>query len=163
MGGGFMFREMRRPKQALTQDEMVAILENSSTGVLAVNGDGGYPYAVPLNYVYDNGRILFHCAVSGHRIDSIKRDDKISFCVIDKDDVDAAAFNTDYSSVIIFGRAKIIAGDGQREEGLEKIGARFSPGLEKEILQEIKDFWNTVALVSIEIEHMTGKKGSGLV
>jgi len=158
-----MFREMRRSRQALTKDEMAAILENCSTGVLAVNGDNGYPYTVPLNYIYDNGKIIFHCAVRGHKIESIKRNDKVCFCIIEKGDVNGKAFNTDYRSIIIFGRAAILTDDDERRAVLEKIAAKYSAGFEKEAKQEIEDCWNAVALVEINIEQMTGKKGSELV
>ena len=53
-----MFRELRRGRQALPEAESLAILERGSHGVLAVLGDGGYPYAVPLNYVYEGARYI---------------------------------------------------------------------------------------------------------
>ena len=66
-----MFREMRRKKQQLADEECRSILERGKTGVLAVNGDDGYPYAVPVNYVFSNGKIYFHSALSGHKVDAI--------------------------------------------------------------------------------------------
>ena len=65
-----MFREMRRKRQALTQAQCQAILEQGSCGVLALSGDGGYPYAVPLSYLYHQGKLYFHCAKSGHKLDA---------------------------------------------------------------------------------------------
>ena len=52
-----MFREMRRKKQQIPDNEAIAILENGKVGILAVNGDNGYPYTVPLNYMFYNGKI----------------------------------------------------------------------------------------------------------
>ena len=66
-----MFRDIRRGRQALPEAESLAILERGSHGVLAVLGDGGYPYAVPLNYVYEGGAIYFHCARAGHKYDAV--------------------------------------------------------------------------------------------
>lgn len=60
--GVAMFREMRRKKQVLCQEDCTAILTQGTSGVLALAGDGGYPYAVPLSYVYHNRKIYFHCA-----------------------------------------------------------------------------------------------------
>ena len=80
-----MFRELRRNKQLLSQEQSVSILEKGTAGVLALSGDEGYPYAVPISYVYKDNRIFFHSAVSGHKIDAVKRSDKVSFCVIDRD------------------------------------------------------------------------------
>ncbi len=158
-----MFREIRRPNQLLSHEEAVKILESCSTGVLAVSGDGGYPYAVPLNYVYDGGKLYFHCALEGHKIDGIKNNDKVSFCVIEKDDVDAKAMNTDYFSVIVFGKAKVLSGDRERREALELLARKYSADFKEETQTEIKNEWDNVALVEINIEHTTGKKGSGLL
>ena len=77
-----MFRELRRKKQALPREICERILKDGKTGVLALAGDGGYPYAVPLNYCYENGKISFHCAKSGHKLDAINRCGKASFCVV---------------------------------------------------------------------------------
>ena len=80
-----VFREMRRKKQALSQQEVADILHKRTSGVLALLGDNDYPYAVPISYVYDDGKIYFHSVKSGHKIDAIQRTTKASFCVIDKD------------------------------------------------------------------------------
>ena len=82
-----MFREMRRRKQALSLESCVEVLRKGTSGVLAVSGDDGYPYAVPLSYVYDDGRLFFHCAPSGHKLAAIAGNEKASFCVIDQDHV----------------------------------------------------------------------------
>ena len=79
-----MFRDMRRKQQALPYEESVTILESASSGVLAVLGDEGYPYTVPLSYVYREGKLYFHCASEGHKLDAIRGCDKASFCVIEK-------------------------------------------------------------------------------
>lgn len=82
-----MFREMRRSRQALPQEEVVAILDRGTHGVLALAGDEGYPYALPISYVYADGKLYFHCARSGHKLDAISRCPKASFCVVDQDQV----------------------------------------------------------------------------
>ena len=106
-----MFREMRRSKQQLSREEAAAVLERGTTGVLAVSGDDGYPYAVPVNYVYAAGKIFFHCAVSGHKLDAIGKCDKVSFCVIDQDQVVGEEYTTYFRSVIAFGRARVLEGE----------------------------------------------------
>ena len=80
-----MFRPMRKKNQALSHEECELILNKATSGVLALSGDDNYPYAVPLSYVYDNGRIYFHCARSGHKIDAISRNENASFGVIHQD------------------------------------------------------------------------------
>ena len=75
-----MFREMRRKKQILTPEKSIEILKKGTSGVLALSGDDGYPYAVPLSYVYENSMLYFHGAKEGHKIDAIRTCDKASFC-----------------------------------------------------------------------------------
>lgn len=80
-----MFREMRRSNQQLTMEETQNILQKGTSGVLSLLGDEGYPYGVPLSYVYDGEKLYFHCAKTGHKIDAVHREIKASFCVIDQD------------------------------------------------------------------------------
>ena len=113
-----MFRKMRRFKQQLSNDEALKILKNCKSGVLAVSGDDGYPYTVPLNFVYKDGKIYFHCAKNGHKLDAIKQNKKVSFCVIEKDEVDSEKLTTLFRSVVVFGKAEIM-------ENEEKINQNF--------------------------------------
>ncbi|MBQ1493231.1 MAG: pyridoxamine 5'-phosphate oxidase family protein, partial [Blautia sp.] len=103
-----MFRKMRRIGQALPMEECEQILREASYGVLAVLGDDGYPYAVPVNHVYAEGKIVFHCAVTGHKLDAIRREEKVSFCVVGHEQVLPKERATSFLSVIAFGRAHIV-------------------------------------------------------
>jgi nitroimidazol reductase NimA-like FMN-containing flavoprotein (pyridoxamine 5'-phosphate oxidase superfamily) len=158
-----MFREMRRIKQLMPEEEAIRILKSCSTGVLAVSGDDGYPYTVPLNYTYEDGRLLFHCALVGHKIDAIKANDKVTFCVIERDDVVPDTFSTNYRSVVVFGRARILGGDDEKRSALEALIAKYSAGFEEAGQREIEKDWNNVALVEVKIEHITGKVARALV
>ena len=79
-----MFREMRRFKQLLPQETAIEILNRNTSGTLALIGDNDYPYAVPISYVYIDGKLYFHSAKSGHKIDAIIKHEKASFCVMIK-------------------------------------------------------------------------------
>lgn len=151
-----MFRKMRRFRQALPEEECVEILTRNTSGVLALSGDEGYPYAVPLSYVYDSGKIYFHCAKEGHKLDAVKREPKASFCVIDRDDVLPERFTTRYKSVIAFGRACVMAEDEMRP-AIEKLAEKYSPGVHGRG-GEIDREWNRLCMIELEIEHMTGKE-----
>jgi uncharacterized protein len=152
-----MFREMRRKKQLLSEAETIEILKSCTSGVLAVTGDNDYPYAVPVSYVYKDNKLFFHCAKAGHKIDGIERNDKVTFCVIDQDDVKQKTFTTHFRSVIVFGRAKILTEDSERHAVLESLVEKYSPDYVKEGQQEIERDWNRVCLVEVTIEHITGK------
>ena len=158
-----MPREMRRKKQELSQSECIAILERGTSGVLAVLGDDGFPYAVPLSYVCDEGRLLFHCAPAGHKLDAIERCAKASFCVVDKDDVVAAEYTTYFRSVIAFGRARIIRDEADRRQALELLAAKYTPDDEEGRLQEVDKLIGRTCMVELSIEHLSGKQAIELV
>ena len=152
-----MFREMRRIKQQLSTAETIEILKACTCGVLGVTGDDGYPYTVPLSYVYKDGKLFFHCAKEGHKIDGINRNDKVTFCVIEKDEVVPEKFATHYRSAIVFGRARILTEDNERRSALECLVEKYSPGFMAEGQREIERDWNRVCVVEVDIEHLTGK------
>lgn len=152
-----MFRKMRRTKQELTFAEVEEILYKVPTGVLAVHGEDGYPYTVPLNFVYDNGSIYFHCAKEGHKIDAIKSNDKVSFCVIAKDAVVAKEFATDYYSVVAFGRAKILSSREEMVSALKLLNKKLAPDFPMEGDKEIENSINHVCVVQIKVDYVTGK------
>ena len=153
-----MFRAMRRKRQQLSRAEAEAILERGTSGVLAVAGDDGYPYAVPLSYVYQDGKLWFHCAKSGHKLDAVRREEKASFCVIDQDQVVAEKYTTLFRSVIAFGQVRVLEDDGEKRAALEALGERFNPGQPESLEKEISSTWNSVCVLEMEIEHMTGKE-----
>ena len=158
-----MFREMRRKKQALPIEECEAVLRRGTSGVLAVLGDGGYPYTVPLSYVYDGEKIFFHCAKTGHKLDAIRRESKVSFCVLDADQVVPAEYTTYYRSVVAFGRARVLEDVSEKRKALEKLAEKYSPELERGRSLEIDKQFAGVCMVEIQIEHLTGKEAIELV
>jgi uncharacterized protein len=158
-----MFREMRRKKQLLSNERTERILAAGKTGILGVMGDDEYPYAVPVNYVYDHGKIYFHSAASGHKIDGIQRNNKVSFCVIEQDEIIPEKFATNYRSAIAFGKARIVTDPALKQHALELIGQKYSPGLETEGAEEIRKGWEMVYIVEISIDHLTGKEAIGFV
>lgn len=152
-----MFRQMRRTKQELTREENEKILREVTYGVLGVHGDDGYPYTVPVNFVYSDGAVYFHCAKSGHKTDAIKNDSRVSFTVVAKDAVVAEDFATDYYSVIIFGKAVIITETEEMLYALRLLNKKLAPHLPEEGEKAIEQDFNRVCIVKIEAEHITGK------
>ncbi len=152
-----MFPEMRRFKQEISQEEAIEVLKSCSAGVLAVNGINGFPYTIPLNYTYSDNRVFIHCATEGYKLDCLRADDRVSFCVIDRNEIVPEKFGTIFRSVVVFGRARFITEDAEKQVALEAINAKYSPGLEEEGLKEIKRGWNRAILFTVEVEHMTGK------
>ena len=152
-----MFREMRRKKQLLSKAETIEILQSCTSGVLAVTGDNDYPYAVPLSFAYKDGKLFFHFAKAGHKLDSIIKNNKVSFCVIKTDNVIQKTFTTHFRSAIVFGKARILTDDSEKKYALECLVEKYSPDYIPEGQSEIERDWNRVCVAEIKIEHMTGK------
>lgn len=152
------FRPMRRNRQQLSREDCERILGRCTSGVLALAGDGGYPYAVPLSYVYADGTIIFHSAVQGHKVDAIKRDSRCSFCVIEQDEVKPAEFTTYFRNVIAFGRIRILEDADEKVQALRLLGRRYSPGDEPGLQHEIDKSLDHVLMLRLDIEHLTGKQ-----
>lgn len=159
-----MFREMRRNKQKLSKEECETILKNGTSGTLALNDYDSFPYAVPLSYVYDNGKVFFHCAKEGHKLDCINSNNKASFCVIGSDDVVPEKYTTYYRSVILFGKITIIEDDNKKYETISMLAKKYSPNESKDsVKQEIDSYWNSLCMLEFNIEHMSGKECIELV
>ena len=157
-----MFREMRRKRQLLPTEESIAILEKMTNGTLALHGEDGYPYAVPVNYVYADGKIYFHSATTGHKVDAIMRNDKVSFCVVERDEIKPAEFTTCFRSVIAFGKARILEDEDEKQLALRLLADKYSHG-EPGVEDEIAKGFNHLLMVEITVEHLTGKEAIELV
>lgn len=157
------FRPMRRKGQMLQAADCAALLRRNTSGVLAVLGDGGYPYAVPLSYVYDGEALYFHAAKSGHKLDALRGCENASFCVIDQDQVVPEEYTTYYRSVIVFGRARVLEDPAQIRAAIEELALKYAPEDSREkrdaaIARELAG----LAMIKLEIEHMTGKEAREL-
>ncbi len=157
------FRPMRRARQQLPEEACREILQRSTAGVLAVLGDGGWPYAVPLSYVYADGCLYFHCAKTGHKLDAIRSCDRVSFCVIDRDEVVPAEYTTYFRSVIAFGRAEIVQQADEVRAAIEALGVKYHPADSAENRAHfIEKELPALCMVRLRIEHMTGKEAKEL-
>ena len=152
------FRPMRRGKQALSMPECAEILARGTSGVLALAGDGGYPYAVPLSYVYHNSKLYFHSAKAGHKVDAIRRQPKVSFAVVDEDTVVSAEYTTYFRSVIAFGRAFVVEDAAERRDAFLALTAKYSADQPREKQEAEVGGCTQAILIGVEIDHMTGKE-----
>lgn len=153
-----MFREMVRKQQELSFEENVKVLENGTSGVLALLGDDGYPYAIPLSYIYEDSKLYFHGAKWGHKIDAIKKCDKASFCVIATDDIVPEQPTTYFKSVIVFGKVRIMEDASEIREAISKLATKYSSyGKQEKNEVNVKEIPDIMAMIEFDIEHMTGK------
>ncbi len=153
-----MFREIRRFKQALSKEECEKILTEEVRGVLSVLGDDDYPYGMPINHWYnpENGKIYFHAGQGGHRFDSITKHDKVSFCVYDKGYQKEGDWALNIKSVIVFGRMKVVEDKELGLHAIRQLSYKF-PVDDEYIDDDIRRNGNTVVMLELTPEHMTGK------
>ena len=147
----------------LSTDETIAILQKATAGTLALLGDSGYPYAVPVSYVFHEGRLYFHSALSGHKVDAIRNYDKASFCVIEKDDVQPKMYTTFFRSMIVFGRIHIIEDEEEKMAAARILGNRYNPNDDEALSQELAKGFKRMLIIRLDIEHLTGKQAIELV
>ena len=151
-----MFREMRRHAQQLDRNTCVSILKNEPRGVLSVLGDGGYPYGVPMNFVYADDALWFHCAREGHKLDAIGTYDKASFCVIDQGVRHEGEWWLCFNSVIAFGRVTRIDDEQAVHKALARIADKYFP-TDYDTQTDIRRNLGRVAILRLDIEHLAGK------
>ena len=151
-----MFRQMRRKGQELPKEDCIEILKNEPRGVLALLGDGDYPYALPVSHVYVDGKIYFHGARQGHKVDAIRNHSKVSFCVMDKGIKERDSWWYTFKSVIVFGKIRTLADENDRIDKLTHLGDKFFPTHE-ETVDEISRLLDRTEVFEISIEHMSGK------
>ena len=149
---------MRRFKQELNQSEIERILQANTSGVLALIDSNGYPYSVPLSYVYSNGKIYFHSAKTGHKINAIGNCKNATFCIIDKDDVQPEKYTTFYKSVIAFGKVEIVDDKDEILFAIKELGDKYYPNHDDELQAEIDKHKRAFLIIRFEIEHITGKQ-----
>ena len=154
-----LFREMKRFNQQLPMDQTIEILTRNNSGVLAVQGDEGYPYTVPMNYFYHDGKVYFHTKQTGHKMDAIKKDAKVSFCVIERDQFISEEYTNHYRSAIAFGKARVLEDEQEIYEyslmWAEKLCSSETPKHREEV---VKRRLPTLGMIVMEIEHVTGKE-----
>ena len=155
-----MFREMRRIKQQISEQECIQILREQPRGVLSTLGDDGYPYGIPLDHWYceESGRLYFHCARVGHKLDAVRAYDKVSYCVMDQGFRKEGDWALNIRSVVVFGRMRVI------DDAEVDLKRRIAAGLcrkftddEAFLQRELTHALPRAAFLELTPEHMTGK------
>ena len=154
-----MFRAMRRKKNEISPEAAKQLLQHARRGVLAVNGDDGYPYAIPINYLYDEAhqKIYFHGARAGHKVDALRTSDKVCFTVYGNETVREEAWAPYMQSTVVFGRCRLVEAGNRADVLLKRFAMKYYPD-EQLADEEIALAGKAVQLFAIEIEHLSGKE-----
>ncbi len=153
-----MFRELLKKNKQITKQECIEVLKNETRGVLSVLGDDDYPYGMPMNHWYneEDGKIYFHCGKMGHRLDALKKHDKVSFCVYDQGYRNEGEWALNVKSVIVFGRMEVIDDMEKIIDITTKLSHKFTQD-EEYIKKEIELYGHETLLLQLTPEHICGK------
>ena len=154
-----MFRELARKNKQISREECLELLKKETRGILSVNGDDGYPYGMPMNHIYveEDGCLYFHCGRYGHRLDALKRSDRVSFCVCEQGRRAEGDWAYLVRSVIVFGRMEILDDPKQTVAIVSELSRKFTRD-EKYIEEEIRRFAKGTLLLKLTPEHLCGKR-----
>ncbi len=153
-----MFRPMRRFKQQISKEECIKVLKEQPRGVLSLIGDDGYPYGIPLDHWYceEDGKLYFHGAKEGHKIDAIKACDKASYCVMDQGFKKDGEWALNINSVIVFGRISLVEDPEKAKLICTEICRKFTDD-EAYLQHELEHAFPRVQCLELMPEHITGK------
>ena len=152
-----MFREMRRFKQQISEEECIRILKEQPRGILSMIGDNGYPYGIPLDHWYsEKEKLYFHCAKTGHTLDAIAACDKVSYCVMDEGYRKDGEWALNINSVVVFGRMRVVEDEDKKQEICTNLVRKFTDD-EEYLRRELTNAFPRVNCLELIIEHMTGK------
>lgn len=154
-----MFRELQRKNKQISMEECTELLKKETRGVLSVLGDDDYPYGMPMNHWYneEDGKIYFHCGKSGHRLDALRKCNKVSFCTYDSGYREDGDWALHVKSVIVFGRIEIIDDMDTIADITRKLSYKFTQD-EEYICTEIEKYATATLLLQLTPEHICGKQ-----
>lgn len=154
-----MFRPIRKKKNQISDEAAKELLRTSRRGVFAVNGDGGYPYAIPINFLYDEDaqKIYFHGSRAGHKVDSLRACDKVCFTVYGNETIKDEPWAPYMQSVVVFGRCRLLESGEESLALVKRFAMKYYPD-ESLVDIEIAEGGKAVQMYEITIEHYSGKE-----
>jgi len=147
---------LRRKDRAITKDEAIAILNKAEYGVLSTSNENSKPYGVPLNFCIINNSIYFHCAVEGEKIDNLKQNKSVSFCIVGGTELLPEKFGTKYESVIVSGEAEEVFKQ-DKQNAMEGLLHKYSPEFIDQGIKYIQGKKEKTRVFKIIINKITGK------
>ena len=153
-----VFREMRRKEKQISEEDAVKMLADAPYLTLSVALADGYPYNIPLNHVYAGGKIYFHSAKEGQKVDAFKEQSRVCLSVVDECEIAADRFSTNFRSAVAFGRISAVEDITEKRSALSEIIKKFSPGFIESGNAYIDKLFDKTAVYRVDIDHITGKQ-----
>lgn len=154
-----MFRSMRRIEKQMSEIESKDLLTSAEFGVLSVQGEDGYPYGIPVNHLYLNQKLYFHCALSGHKISALKNNPLVCFTCVASAEIKSETFETLYESIVAFGRVELLCEGDEKMLALHAFIDRFSSDFKSLGTEYVEKNAARTMIIAMDIHHLTGKRG----
>ncbi len=151
------FGEMKKSNKLMEEKDTYDALKKCTHITVSTKLENGYPYSIPVNHVYEDGKIYFHCAHEGLKVDAFKLDDKVCISAVETEEILASKFSTAFRSVTAFGKVSLVSDEEERIKALTALIKRFSPDFYDEGIKYIEKLKDKTALYSVKIKHITGK------
>jgi nitroimidazol reductase NimA-like FMN-containing flavoprotein (pyridoxamine 5'-phosphate oxidase superfamily)/GNAT superfamily N-acetyltransferase len=152
-----VFPDIRRQDKILDDERTLNLLETGEYGFLAICGINGYGYGIPINYVFYDNCIYFHCAVEGYKLENIQQNNRVSFCIVGRTQVIPQKFLITYESAFVFGRIMYDLPEDERHKALNLLVAKYSPDFTDISHAYISKSFHRTLILKLEIEHVSGK------
>ncbi|MDK2792892.1 MAG: uncharacterized protein PWQ25_1755 [Deferribacteres bacterium] len=146
---------MRRADRAVGEIEAWEFVCKGEYGVLSLS-DGKIPYGVPLNYCLIDKDIYFHCAHEGRKIDIMKNNPLVSFCVVKSARILPDKFSTAYESVIVEGVVCEVA-EKEKRDALVGLIKKYSYDYYENGLKYIESMLEQTSVFKITVKNISGK------
>jgi hypothetical protein len=148
------------PIRWMSQEEAYRFLGERKEGRLATCDAAGQPYITPLNYLYRDGRLYFHSKLTGRKLDNLAANRRVCFEVSETAKIVVAndrpcACSTRYTSVLVFGAARVVSDNAEKAALLSLLVERYAAGQAFQPVEE--QHAAGCAVVEIRIDEISGK------
>ena len=153
-----MFRDMRRVDRNKGTLEGIEILKNSDVSFLStISVDDGYPYAIPMNHVYLEGNIYYHCSKKGHKLDNIKENSKVCVSAVSEYEFVPDKFTVGYKSVVVFGKASVVEDEDEKRMVLREVIKTYSIDYIEAGNEYVEKLFKITDVIKVVPEKISGK------
>ena len=156
-----MEHKMHKASRQLSDAETMEILKKGDHGTLSVQGDDGYPYATPINYIVVDGKVYLHSAPYGYKIECLQRSPKCCFSAIISAQIIPSKITAAFESVVLTGTAVFVTDQAEKRTVLENFVTQKHPGYEELGFKMIDKEIDKTAVIRLDPVSLTGKAYRG--
>lgn len=156
-----MEHKMHKAERQLSREDTLTILKRGDHGTLSVNGDDGYPYATPVNYIMVDDKLYIHSAPYGYKMECLEKSKKCCFSAIISSQIIPSKITAAFESVVMIGDVVMVEDQAEKRAALEAFVTQKHPGYEEVGFKMIEKQIDKTAVLRIDPQSMTGKAYKG--